>query len=55
MSRRGVRLAACPPYFWLELDAALSEDSLLVGVLDLAHLGDGVGKLDQGGVGRCGR
>jgi hypothetical protein len=29
--------------FWLELDTALGEDALAVGVFDFAHLGDGVG------------
>ena len=35
----------------LELDAALGQDAALVGVFDFAHLGDGVGKLDQQRVG----
>ncbi len=35
----------------LELDAALGEDAALVGVFDFAHLGDGVGQLDEDGVG----
>ena len=34
----------------LELDAALRQDAALVGVLDLAHLGDCVGEFDQQGV-----
>ena len=35
----------------LEFDAALGEDAALVGVFDFAHLGDGVGELDEEGVG----
>jgi len=35
----------------LELDFAPGEDSFLVGVLDLAHLGDGVGEFDEKWVG----
>ena len=33
------------------VDAALGADALPVGVLDLAHLGDGVGEVDQLGRG----
>jgi hypothetical protein len=33
------------------VDAALGADALLVGVLDLGHLGDRVGDLDE--LGRC--
>src|SRR5260370_6498456 len=35
----------------LEFDAALGEDAFLVGVLDFAHLGDGVGEFDEQRVG----